>query len=373
MSLGGHDAISKPMALEMHRVSRYFGPVRALDDVTITARQGEFLTILGQSGSGKTTLLRIIAGLDHPTTVASLFIGGVDVRGVPPHRRNVATVFQHYALFPHMSVGQNIEYGLKIRGVPLPERRRRTIEMLETVRLPGKYDRQIHQLSGGERQRVALARSLVVGPDILLLDEPLGALDERLRVDMQVELLELQRRLGMTFVYITHSQEEALTMSDRIVLMRTGRVAQEGSPHSLFLHPQSRFVADFMGIENIIEGTVEARNGDEVSVRLGAQLVRGMWSGRGEAILGGRAVVAVRAEKIRIESASTLAVVRQEAATNEIKARLVSTTYKGKYVDIVLGTDFGSIRTRAWDLDGEPVKELVAWWRAKDCAVTAID
>jgi ABC-type Fe3+/spermidine/putrescine transport system ATPase subunit len=192
--------------LEVLDVTHRYGEVIALDNVTVTAAPGEFLTILGESGSGKTTLLRIISGLEKPSTIRALKIAGEDVAALSAAARNCTTVFQHYALFPHMSVGENVEYGLKVRGVAPAERTRRAREALALVRLQDKYDRRVHQLSGGERQRVALARALVTRPAILLLDEPLGALDEKLRLDMQVELVGLHKQLGMTFVYITHSQ-----------------------------------------------------------------------------------------------------------------------------------------------------------------------
>ena len=234
--------------LQVEHATHRFGDVVALDDVSITARRGEFLTLLGESGSGKTTLLRIVAGLERPTRIARIAIDGEDVSAIPASRRNCTTVFQHYALFPHMSVGQNVEYGLRVRGIDREHRRKQAEDALALVRLLDKYGRRVHQLSGGERQRVALARALVTEPAILLLDEPLGALDEKLRVDMQVELLDLHEKLGLTFIYVTHSQEEALTMSDRIILMRRGRIVQEGPPTDLFDRPATRFVADFMGV-----------------------------------------------------------------------------------------------------------------------------
>jgi ABC-type Fe3+/spermidine/putrescine transport system ATPase subunit len=253
-----------PILEVVHATHRY-GEVTALDDVSITARRGEFLTLLGESGSGKTTLLRIIAGLERPTAIRSITIDGTDATLLPANRRNTTTVFQHYALFPHMSVGENIEYGLRVRGLAKEERRKRAENSLELVRLPGLYDRRVHQLSGGQKQRVALARALVTEPAILLLDEPLGALDEKLRIDMQVELKELHERLGLTFVYVTHSQEEALTMSDRILLMRLGRIVQEGPPNEIFDRPASRFVAEFMNVENLLDGTIESASGGDTA------------------------------------------------------------------------------------------------------------
>ena len=290
--------------LEMAGVTHKFADVTALDNVAISARQGEFLTILGESGSGKTTLLRIISGLETPTRIERLTIAGQDVTKVPAADRNCTTVFQHYALFPHMSVGENVEYGLKVRGVPVLERRQRAAEALGLVRLGDKYGRRVHQLSGGERQRVALARALVTRPAILLLDEPLGALDEKLRLDMQVELLELHRKLGMTFVYITHSQEEALTMSDRVILMRRGRIVQAGPPRTLFDRPASRFVADFMGVENILEGSLAALDGERATVRVGGEQVTGTWCGGSPAAPGTAVFVGLRAERIRFGAAS---------------------------------------------------------------------
>ena len=272
--------------LQVEHATHHFGDVVALDDVSITARRGEFLTLLGESGSGKTTLLRIVAGLESPTRIARIAIDGEDVSAIPASRRNCTTVFQHYALFPHMSVGQNVEYGLRVRGIDKDQRRQRAEDTLALVRLLDKYGRRVHQLSGGERQRVALARALVTEPAILLLDEPLGALDEKLRVDMQVELLDLHEKLGLTFIYVTHSQEEALTMSDRIILMRSGRIVQEGPPTDLFDRPATRFVADFMGVENLFEGTIESVQNGTASVRIGGHLISGAWSGAGPAERG---------------------------------------------------------------------------------------
>ena len=234
-----------PLVLEVDDATRLFGEVVALDHVSISARAGEFLTFLGPSGSGKTTLLRIIAGLDEPTAIRTLKIGGEDVRFLAANKRNVTTVFQHYGLFPNMSVGENVGFGLMVKRAPENERRRRSHELLELMRLPGVYDRRIHQLSAGQRQRVALARALAPQPKILLLDEHLAALDERLRHDMQVELKELQANLGTTFIYVTHSQEEALTMSDRVAVLNQGRIVQNDAPSVVFNRPSNCFVADF--------------------------------------------------------------------------------------------------------------------------------
>lgn len=354
--------------LEVSEVTHRFGDVVALDGVSMRARQGEFLTILGESGSGKTTLLRIISGLEKPSRIKGLSIAGQDVTAVTAADRNCTTVFQHYALFPHMSVGENVAYGLKVRGVAANERRERSVEALELVRLADKYDRRVHQLSGGERQRVALARALVTRPAILLLDEPLGALDEKLRLDMQVELLSLHNKLGMTFVYITHSQEEALTMSDRVILMRFGRIVQEGEPRALFDRPASRFVADFMGVENIFEGVLETIDDGRATVRVGAHSVTGTWCGHDTAGTGGEVYVGVRAERVRLGAAG----VGGATAANQIACRPDTTIYKGKYLDQSLETAVGTIKARIWDssIDLAAIDNL--WWGESDCMVMPI-
>ena len=354
--------------LQVEHATHRFGDVVALDDVSITARRGEFLTLLGESGSGKTTLLRIVAGLERPTRIARIAIDGEDVSAIPASRRNCTTVFQHYALFPHMSVGQNVEYGLRVRGIDREQRRKRAEDALALVRLLDKYGRRVHQLSGGERQRVALARALVTQPAILLLDEPLGALDEKLRVDMQVELLDLHEKLGLTFIYVTHSQEEALTMSDRIILMRRGRIVQEGPPTDLFDRPATRFVADFMGVENLLEGTIESVQNGTASVRIGAHLISGAWSGPGSAERGATACVAVRAERVRLAARGAGI---DQPGVNQLPCTSGATIYKGKYLDQTLDTDIGPVKARIWDR-GVDVTDLEAlWWRESECAITS--
>ncbi len=240
-------------AIRFAEVSRHFGDVRAVDRVSLDVVDGEFFTMLGPSGSGKTTCLRLIAGFDQPTS-GSIQLHGKEVTGLPPYERDVNTVFQDYALFPHMSVADNIAYGLMIRKVPGRERRQRVDEMLELVRLPGFGRRRPAELSGGQRQRVALARALINNPRVLLLDEPLGALDLKLRQQMQIELKSIQKRVGITFVFVTHDQDEALTMSDRVAVFNHGRVEQMGTPAALYEHPATEFVAGFVGISNLISG-----------------------------------------------------------------------------------------------------------------------
>ena len=233
-------------------VRKRYGDVAAVDGVDLDVVRGEFFTMLGPSGSGKTTTLRMIAGFERPDE-GRIELGGTDVSGRPPFDRPVNTVFQDYALFPHMTVQQNVEYGLRVRKVAKPERRAKASEALARVRLEGYGARKPGQLSGGQRQRVALARAIVNTPRALLLDEPLGALDLKLRQELQIELKQLQQELGMTFVYVTHDQEEALTMSDRIAVFNQGRIEQIGSPAEMYEHPATTFVAGFIGTSNILE------------------------------------------------------------------------------------------------------------------------
>ncbi len=239
-------------AVRLSGIRRAYGEVLAIAGVDLDIGDGEFFTLLGPSGSGKTTTLRVIAGFERPDA-GRVELRGVDVTRTAPSEREVNTVFQDYALFPHMSVLENVEYGLRVKGVPRRERRARAEEVLERVRLPGLGSRKPSQLSGGQRQRVALARAIVNGPPLLLLDEPLGALDLKLRQEMQVFLKELQRELGITFVYVTHDQEEALTMSDRLAVFSNGRIEQVGAPADVYEHPQSEFVAGFVGVSNVLE------------------------------------------------------------------------------------------------------------------------
>jgi putative spermidine/putrescine transport system ATP-binding protein len=245
-------------AVLFKNVSRYFGEVKAVDDVNLEIRDGEFFSMLGPSGSGKTTCLRMIAGFDRPSH-GQIFLYGQDVSNLPPYERPVNTVFQDYALFPHMTVGDNIAYGLMIKGLAKPQRQKQVDEMLELVRLAGFADRKPSQLSGGQRQRVALARALINHPKVLLLDEPLGALDLKLRQQMQVELKAIQQRVGITFIFVTHDQEEALTMSDRIAVFNLGKIEQVGTPSEIYEHPQTPFVAGFVGVSNLIDGEVAKR------------------------------------------------------------------------------------------------------------------
>lgn len=245
-------------AIRFDYVSRHFGEVKAVDHADLEIRDGEFFSMLGPSGSGKTTCLRMIAGFDKPTS-GHIYLYGQDVSNLPPYERDVNTVFQDYALFPHMTVDDNIAYGLMIKGVSKAERTKQVDEMLDLVRLQGFGRRKPSQLSGGQRQRVALARALINHPKVLLLDEPLGALDLKLRQQMQVELKSIQQRVGITFIFVTHDQEEALTMSDRIAVFNEGKIEQVGPPSEVYERPASSFVAGFVGTSNLIGGELAKR------------------------------------------------------------------------------------------------------------------
>ncbi|NJM29798.1 MAG: ABC transporter ATP-binding protein [Rhizobiales bacterium] len=247
-------------AVSFQHVSRHFGSVRAVDDVSLDIGEGEFFALLGPSGSGKTTCLRLIAGFEQPTS-GHIEIAGETAEGVPPYKRNVNTVFQDYALFPHMTVLDNVAYGLMVRGISRPERHAEAEIALSLVALPGYGARRPSQLSGGQRQRVALARALVNKPRVLLLDEPLGALDLKLREQMQVELKTLQRNLGITFVFVTHDQGEALSMADRVAIFNNGKIVQAGTPEDVYERPMVKFVADFVGSSNVLPPEFSERLG----------------------------------------------------------------------------------------------------------------
>jgi putative spermidine/putrescine transport system ATP-binding protein len=284
--------------IRLSGLHKSYGEVVALDGIDLEVRAGEFFTLLGPSGSGKTTSLRLIAGFERPDA-GRVELAGQDVTNLPPHERNVNTVFQDYALFPHMSVGENVAYGLRVKKVPRPEREERVADALAMVRLGGYEARRPNQLSGGQRQRVALARALVNRPQVLLLDEPLGALDLKLRQQLQVELKRIQSEVGITFIYVTHDQDEALTMSDRIAVMDGGRVIQVGAPNEIYDEPQSGFVAGFVGVSNLLELPVERVEGSTATLRLGPN-DRVTAETRGSLAAGQTAIVTIRPERISI-------------------------------------------------------------------------
>jgi len=275
--------------LKIAALSKRYGDFVALAPTHLEVAQGEFLTLLGPSGSGKTTLLGLIAGLTPPDE-GRVTINGKDVTDGAPHERDIGMVFQNYALFPHMTIGENIAFPLKMRKTPAAEAQRRVQEALEMVRLPHMADRLPRELSGGQQQRVALARCMVYRPSIILMDEPLGALDKKLRDQMQLEIKRIHREIGTTIVYVTHDQEEAMTMSDRICLMNAGAVEQLGAPQDLYFRPQSLFVADFLGESNLLSGTVQAVEGKTVSLALHCQNVNTQALSNGQPIQAGQSV-----------------------------------------------------------------------------------
>ena len=257
------------VSLELKEIKKSFTEGEAvLDNISLEISKGEFITLLGSSGCGKTTTLRIIAGLEQPDA-GSVWLDGREVTGLEPNQRDVNTVFQNYALFPHMNVAENIGYGLKLKKVPKSEIRKKVSQMLELVQLEGYEKRKPSELSGGQKQRVAIARALVNNPKVLLLDEPLGALDLQLRRAMQIELKHLQKKLGITFIYITHDQEEAINMSDRIAVMKDGRIEQIGTPDEIYNHPKTSHVATFVGNANILHGVAESIQGENAIVKIG--------------------------------------------------------------------------------------------------------
>lgn len=289
-------------AVELRNVTKKFtspegNPVLAVDNMTLHIRDGEFFSFLGPSGCGKTTSLRLIAGFEQPTS-GEVVIAGQVMGMTPPFQRPVNTVFQSYALFPHMTVAQNISFGLEMKRTPKADTQQRVTESLEMVRLPDMEKRYPKQLSGGQQQRIALARALVNRPQVLLLDEPLGALDLKLRKEMQIELKTLQREVGITFVYVTHDQEEALTMSDRIAVMHQGKALQVGSPTEIYERPNCRFVADFIGETNFLPGTFDGGEGHRATVDCGG--LRVVAETEHAPAPGAAVTVAVRPEKIRV-------------------------------------------------------------------------
>jgi putative spermidine/putrescine transport system ATP-binding protein len=301
-------------AVRLTGIRRAYGEVVAVDGVDLDIATGEFFTMLGPSGSGKTTTLRVIAGFERPDS-GHVELAGVDVTGIAPSLRDVNTVFQDYALFPHMTVLENVEYGLRVRGVARRERRDKANEVLERVRLPHVGARRPAALSGGQRQRVALARAIVNSPSVLLLDEPLGALDLKLRQEMQVFLKELQRELGITFVYVTHDQEEALTMSDRLAVFNNGRIEQIGTPADVYEHPGTEFVAGFVGVSNVLE-----RSGRRFTIRPEKISMSGDGPGEPGVVHEVVYVGMVTRYVVDLDAGGTLVVVQQNLETSSQQA-----------------------------------------------------
>ena len=325
------------VAIAIQNVHKRFGEVRAVDGISLDIAEGEFLTLLGPSGCGKTTTMRMIAGFEEPDA-GTILLRGTDVAGVPPNKREVNMCFQHFALFPHMSVGRNIEYGLKLKKVPKDERRRIVAEMLEIVGLAGMQERKPNQLSGGQQQRVALARALVNQPAALLLDEPLGALDVKLRKAMQLELKRIQHELRTTFVYVTHDQDEALSMSDRIAVMNQGVIEQLGAPREVYEQPATPFVADFVGVLNAMDVRVDDIAGEDLVMRVNERdrIVvpvgpAGTDVGRGSSLL-----VAVRPERVDIGSGEATG-----GAGSRLSGTVAQVVYLGTLTQFHVDTSIG--------------------------------
>ncbi|GHF03755.1 polyamine-transporting ATPase [Aliiroseovarius zhejiangensis] len=346
-------------------LSKHFGPTVALDDLTLDIAQGEFVTFLGPSGCGKSTTLRILGGFERPTT-GRVILDGEDVTNQPPEKRHVNMVFQDYALFPHMTVAQNVAFGLELKGMGKAAIKRRLDEILSFLELDAFGDRYPVQLSGGQRQRVALARALAPDPALLLLDEPLGALDAKLRGQVQQELKSIQRRTHKTFFFVTHDQEEALTMSDRIVVMNKGRVEQDGTPEELYFRPASRFVAEFIGETNLLSGQMRGTEGDKVVMDWQGAILMGKapdkLPGEGQPI-----TASVRLEKLGFHA-------ERPQTGNAVQGRVVGKTFLGSRMAMQIAVgDGGDALLRAYvDAEtGQSVGNDPVWigWEADNMAV----
>ncbi len=353
--------------VELRDVSKAFGNFHALKDVSFTIREGEFMTFLGPSGCGKTTCLRLISGFDTPTR-GQVFIGGSDVTFDPPYRRDVNQVFQSYALFPHLTIYENIAFGLRMKKMPAGEIKSRVDRVVEMTALSQFVDRKPAQMSGGQRQRVALARAIVCEPKVLLLDEPLSALDAKLRTQMRLELKQLQKRLGITFIFVTHDQEEALTMSDRVAVINAGRVEQIGTVNEIYYEPATRFIATFIGETNIVEADVLSADGPRIRCRLEGGLELNVKKGRqspGEKIL-----LSLRPEKIRLHRTNP-------GGENCFPGRISVEIFKGAVDDLTIvvqgGLELGALLANDGqeEMDFHEGEEIFARIQPEDINVVA--
>jgi spermidine/putrescine transport system ATP-binding protein len=349
------DPVSAQIDVRLDRITKRFHEVVAVDDLSLDIERGEFFSMLGPSGCGKTTTLRMIGGFEEASS-GTIYLGEADVTGLPPYKRDVNTVFQNYALFPHLTVFDNVAFGLRRKKVDDGEVRRRVGEMLDLVEMPGYERRKPGQMSGGQQQRVALARALINHPRVLLLDEPLGALDLKLRKQMQLELKRIQTEVGITFIYVTHDQEEAMTMSDRIAVMRAGRIEQLGTPEELYERPETAFVAGFLGVSNLLEGEVTGRDGALLSVRLSDGTV--LHAPANGTSAGGRVRLGVRPEKLRVDAGE------HAGATNGLNAlsgTVLDASYIGVSTQYIIQTAEGHrLSVYAQNLDTAGAAELLA-------------
>jgi len=340
----------KNSSIQLANVSKHFGPTVALENLDLNIDPGEFCTILGPSGCGKSTTLRILGGFEKPTK-GQVYLGSEDVTNTPPNQRDVNMVFQDYALFPHMNAGKNIAFGLELKGKSIVETTERVEELLKFLQLEGYKDRKPHELSGGQRQRVALARSLAPDPKVLLLDEPLGALDAKLRKQVQIELKDIQKHTGKTFVFVTHDQEEALTISDRIVVMKEGRLEQSGTPKELYSHPENCFVAEFIGETNLLTCVINGLEDQQVFFEWhGHNLCGQCWSGKPK--IGQKAIVAIRPENIVCSET-------KPEGVKSIEARVIQRIFKGSYTVFQLAVGNAKIVELKLSMEGRHADSIV--------------
>lgn len=349
--------------LSARNLSKHFGTTKAVDDVSFEVTSGEFLALLGPSGSGKTTILRLIGGFEEATE-GQIFIDDRDVRNLPPHKRNIGVVFQKYALFPHMTVAKNVAYPLQRRKTPRQERDRKLAEVLDLVGLGGLEQRYPNQLSGGQQQRVALARAMVFQPDILLMDEPLGALDKQLRERMQFEIRSLQERVGITTIYVTHDQTEAMAMADRIGVVHDGRIEQLASPNEIYNNPSTRFVAEFIGNSNLIDCTLNERVGAFMTLGVGQDIELRCPASDDDRV----SLMLVRPEKIRAATTPTPAL-----GENAVEGRIVGRTFLGDQTHLRVETPIGLLSVVQQNFDGAPAlaegDAVSLHWAINDTAV----
>ncbi|MDF0493993.1 ABC transporter ATP-binding protein [Bradyrhizobium yuanmingense] len=365
-------AAGQPL-LRIEGVAKTFGTFRAVDGVSLDIKAGEFFALLGPSGCGKTTLLRMLAGFEAPDE-GRILLGGKDIAQALPHERPINMMFQNYALFPHLSVRDNIAFGLKRAGMPRADIATRVAEMVALVKLEGLEKRKPDQLSGGQRQRVALARALARRPQLLLLDEPLAALDKKLRENTQAELMELQRRLGMTFIIVTHDQEEAMTMASRIGVMKSGKLAQVASPRELYEAPRSRWIAEFVGDINLFDGESKLRDGHRlvIGTPAGALVV----AEPREAVGTGKLAVAIRPEKIKLSRRGPVNEAGRETAINTLEGVIADICYLGGTTTYKVKLDTGGMlqasvaNSARLDVDAYSLNQhVVAWFTPDDCVV----